>query len=77
MWKNIVETSIMVRITKKYFQFRLHNFFSFLERKVGTHADSLIAEAVSKNITGFDLDLAWEAIWKDATIPPADDLSTM
>ncbi|PPQ82587.1 hypothetical protein CVT26_002249, partial [Gymnopilus dilepis] len=51
MWKNIVETNIMV----------------------GTHADSLIAEAVLKNITGFDRDLAWEAVWKDATVPPVDD----
>ena len=44
---------------------------------MGTHADSLIAEAVSKNITGFDLDLAWEAVWKDATMPPVDDLTKM
>ncbi|KAF8905739.1 glycosyl hydrolase family 92-domain-containing protein [Gymnopilus junonius] len=51
MWKNIVETNIMV----------------------ATHADSLIAEAVLKNITGFDRDLAWEAVWKDATVPPVDD----
>ncbi|KAI9433354.1 glycosyl hydrolase family 92-domain-containing protein [Lactarius indigo] len=51
MWKNIVETNIMV----------------------GTHADSLIAEAVLKGVTGFDLDLAYEAVYKDATVPPADD----
>ncbi|KIM42607.1 glycoside hydrolase family 92 protein [Hebeloma cylindrosporum] len=55
MWKNIVETNIMV----------------------GTHADSLIAEAVLKNITGFDRELAWEAVWKDATVPPEKDLEVV
>ncbi|KAI0051484.1 glycoside hydrolase family 92 protein [Auriscalpium vulgare] len=51
MWKNIVETNIMV----------------------GTHADSLIAEAALKNITGFDLNLAYKAVHKDATVPPEND----
>ncbi|EKM58752.1 glycoside hydrolase family 92 protein [Phanerochaete carnosa HHB-10118-sp] len=51
MWKNIVETNIMI----------------------GTHADSLVAEAVLKGFTGFDADLAWEAVHKDATVPPTDD----
>ena len=41
--------------------------------KVATHADSLIAEAVVKGITGFDRELAWEAVWKDATTAPKDD----
>ena len=45
--------------------------------EVGTHADSLIAEAVLKNITGFDRDLAWEAVWKDATTPPVNDWIVM
>ncbi|KAJ7733323.1 glycoside hydrolase family 92 protein [Mycena metata] len=54
MWKNIVETNIMV----------------------GTHADSLIAEAVVKGIKGFDTDLAWEAAYKDGTVPPQNDLNT-
>ena len=40
---------------------------------VGTHADSLVAEAVLKGITGFDLDLAYAAVYKDATVPPVDD----
>ncbi|KAF9567664.1 glycoside hydrolase family 92 protein [Agrocybe pediades] len=44
---------------------------------VGTHADSLIAEAVLKNITGFDRELAWEAVWKDATVPPKDDWTVL
>jgi len=45
--------------------------------QIGTHADSLIAEAVLKNISsGFDLELAWEAIWKDSTVPPKNDGKT-
>lgn len=51
MWKNIVETNIMI----------------------STHADSLIAEAVIKNITGFDLETAYAAVYKDATVPPFED----
>lgn len=43
---------------------------------VGTHADSLIAEAVLKGITRFDTELAYEAVYKDATVPPADDDTT-
>ena len=39
---------------------------------VGTHADSLVAEAVLKGITGFDVDLAYAAAYKDATVPPVD-----
>lgn len=44
---------------------------------VGTHADSLVAEAVLKNITGFDTELAWAAVWKDATVPPVNDADTV
>ncbi|KAH9029473.1 glycosyl hydrolase family 92-domain-containing protein [Lactarius hengduanensis] len=54
MWKNIVETNIMI----------------------GTHADSLIAEAALKGVTGFDMELAYEAVYKDAMVPPADDSTT-
>ncbi|KAF8638772.1 hypothetical protein AX17_001967 [Amanita inopinata Kibby_2008] len=43
---------------------------------VGTHADSLIAEAVVKGVTGFDRELAWEAVWKDATVAPKNDWTT-
>jgi putative alpha-1,2-mannosidase len=50
-------------------------FYFIPSMQVGTHADSLIAEAVLKNITGFDRDLAWEAVWKDATTPPMNDWS--
>ncbi|KIJ44801.1 glycoside hydrolase family 92 protein [Sphaerobolus stellatus SS14] len=54
MWKNIVETNIMV----------------------GTHVDSLIAEAMIKGVTGFDRELAYEAVYKDATVPPVNDTTT-
>ncbi|KAI0696503.1 glycosyl hydrolase family 92-domain-containing protein [Cerioporus squamosus] len=37
---------------------------------VGTHADSLIGEAVVKGIRGFDLQTAYEAVRKDAVVPP-------
>ncbi|KAJ7618567.1 glycoside hydrolase family 92 protein [Roridomyces roridus] len=43
---------------------------------VGTHADSLVAEAVVKGVEGFDLSLAWEAVYKDATTPPENDGNT-
>lgn len=55
MWKNIVETNIMI----------------------ATHADSLIAEAVLKGITSFDSKTAWEAVHKDATHPPVNDMTTV
>jgi len=51
MWKNIVETNIMV----------------------GTHSDSIIAQAMSAGIKGFDYDLAWEAVKKNAFTPPDRD----
>ena len=41
--------------------------------QVATHADSLVAEAHVKNITGFDLETAYAAVYKDATVPPVDD----
>ena len=43
---------------------------------IATHADSLIAEAVLKGFEAdFDINLAWEAVWKDATVPPVGDLN--
>ena len=45
--------------------------------QVGTHADSLIASAVSRNVTGFDLELAYEAVKKDSESPPLRDTSTL
>jgi hypothetical protein len=50
---------------------------SSLPYQVGTHADSMIAEAVVKGAQGFDRDLAWEAVWMDVSIPPKDDGSVM
>ncbi|KAG9309751.1 glycoside hydrolase family 92 protein [Chiua virens] len=44
---------------------------------VATHADSLVAEAVLKGFTGFDLDAAWDAVHKDATVPPINDNTTL
>ncbi len=37
---------------------------------IATHADSLLAEAVVKGVRGFDLDEAWQAVYKDGTVPP-------
>jgi hypothetical protein len=39
--------------------------------------DSLIAEAVLKGFRDFDLELAYEAVHKDATIPPDNDWTTL
>ena len=41
---------------------------------VGTHADSLVAEAFVKGFSvKFDAELAYEAVHKDATVPPDGD----
>jgi predicted alpha-1,2-mannosidase len=42
---------------------------------IGTHADSLVAEAIRKGFHGFDRDLAWKAVYKDAMTPPDGDTS--
>ena len=46
---------------------------SYTNIMIGTHADSLIAEAVNKGFTGFDYRLAYAAVRKDATMPPDGD----
>ena len=46
---------------------------SYTNIMIGTHADSLIAEAMRKGFHGFDYDLAWHAVLKDATVPPEGD----
>ncbi|EIW72522.1 hypothetical protein TREMEDRAFT_26302 [Tremella mesenterica DSM 1558] len=51
MWKNIVETNIMV----------------------GTHGDSIIAQAMEAGVKDFDWNLAWEAVKKNAFTPPERD----
>ena len=40
---------------------------------IGTHADSMVAEAMRKGFHGFDRDLAWQAVYKDAMTPPDGD----
>lgn len=45
-------------------------------QKVGTHVDSLMAEAALKGFRDFDLELAYEAVHKDATVPPENDWNT-
>ncbi|WP_220795018.1 GH92 family glycosyl hydrolase [Gluconacetobacter sacchari] len=46
---------------------------SYTNIMIGTHADSLVAEAIGKGFAGFDRSLAWEAVRKDATVPPDGD----
>jgi predicted alpha-1,2-mannosidase len=40
---------------------------------IGTHADSLVGEAIRKGFHGFDRELAWQAVYKDAMTPPDED----
>ncbi|MDD6888772.1 MAG: GH92 family glycosyl hydrolase [Bacteroidales bacterium] len=40
---------------------------------IGTHADALIADAYMKGIRNYDVDLAYEAMRKDAMTPPDSD----
>lgn len=47
---------------------------SYTNIMIGTHADSLVAEAINKHFKGFDYDLAWKAVYKDAMTPPDDDM---
>jgi predicted alpha-1,2-mannosidase len=46
---------------------------SYTNIMIGTHADSLVAEAIRKGFTGIDRNLAWQAVYKDAMTPPEDD----
>jgi predicted alpha-1,2-mannosidase len=46
---------------------------SYTNIMIGTHADSLIAEAIAKGFKGFDYQLAYEAVYKDANTPPDGD----
>jgi len=46
---------------------------SYTNIMLGTHADSLVAEAVNKGFHGFDYKLAWKAVYKDAMTPPNGD----
>jgi predicted alpha-1,2-mannosidase len=46
---------------------------SYTNIMIGTHADSLVAEAMNKHFKGFDYNLAWDAVYKDAMTPPDGD----
>jgi predicted alpha-1,2-mannosidase len=46
---------------------------SYTNIMIGTHADSLVAEAIRKGFHGFDRELAWQAVFKDAMTPPDGD----
>jgi len=46
---------------------------SYTNIMIGTHADSLIAEAIRKGFKGFDYELAYQATYKDAYTPPDGD----
>ncbi|HMF63891.1 MAG TPA: GH92 family glycosyl hydrolase [Edaphobacter sp.] len=46
---------------------------SYTNIMIGTHADSLVAEAINKHFHGFDYKLAWDAVYKDAMTPPDGD----
>jgi predicted alpha-1,2-mannosidase len=46
---------------------------SYTNIMIGTHADSLVAEAINKQFKGFDYNLAWDAVYKDAMTPPDGD----
>jgi predicted alpha-1,2-mannosidase len=46
---------------------------SYTNIMIGTHADSLIAEAIQKGFHGFDRQTAWDAVYKDAMTPPEGD----
>lgn len=46
---------------------------SYTNIMIGTHADSMVAEAINKGFHGFDRKTAWDAVYKDAMTPPDDD----
>jgi predicted alpha-1,2-mannosidase len=46
---------------------------SYTNIMIGTHADSLVAEAINKHFKGFNYQLAWDAVYKDAMTPPEGD----
>ena len=49
---------------------------SYRDSMIGTYADVTIADAIVKDISGFDQSLAWEAIKKDAFSSPSDPKDT-
>jgi predicted alpha-1,2-mannosidase len=47
---------------------------SYTNIMIATHADSLVAESMQKGFHGFDRELAYRAVYKDAMTPPDDDI---
>ena len=47
---------------------------SYTNIMIGTHADAVIADAFVNGFRDFDVKTAYEAVRKDATTPPNDDL---
>jgi predicted alpha-1,2-mannosidase len=50
---------------------------SYTNIMIGTHADSLVAEAMIKHFKGFDYATAWDAVYKDAMTPPDGDTTRL
>ena len=50
---------------------------SYTNIMIGTHADSLVAEAMVKGFKGFDYKVAWDAVYKDAMTPPDGDTTRL
>lgn len=46
---------------------------SYTNIMIATHADSLVAEAIRKGFHGFNREVAWQAVYKDAMTPPDGD----
>jgi predicted alpha-1,2-mannosidase len=46
---------------------------SYTNIMIGTHADSIVAEAINKGFKGFDYPLAYAAVYKDAMTAPDGD----
>lgn len=46
---------------------------SYTNIMIATHADSLVSESMLKGFHGFDRELAWKAMYKDAMVPPDGD----
>ena len=46
---------------------------SYTNIMIATHADAVVAEAITKGFHGFDYGLAYEAVYKDAMTPPEGD----
>lgn len=44
---------------------------------ISTHSSSMIAESLAKGFRNFDLETAWHGLWKDAMVPPDNDLTTI